>query len=540
MRLFAILGCLWVIVSAVPHVVAVDFSNPRGIDITTDYDGRLRLGDAKGQRIDLQAIPFDQRYKFTPSKAPLPKDERAEIPVVGSKPLLTTTAAYFDSDRLSITLRFFATVGFVILSALTLWRFPTRRNLGFFLFVVGANPVALNARLSLYPSATSWLVDVIISDLFTCVAFLGIVDFAVRGEYRGWFALRWDKALPVFAPLYCLTNTWPDVATLAYGIPSEFTNRIGFAAQFGITVYGGAALIVAATRTPPAVRRPMIATALAYWVGVGGYLLAYALLFSSIFPPLSDTISNALQASALFLFFSIIAGSTIIRRLVMLKTTLQRRISIAVVVQLLVTAVWFAIIKWLEVFGHREGPSSILTLGVLEVAGSVFWERVAVHSVESQREAVRAARREALEACRETLEAAKSEEDLDRALLSIGKELQLECVAVYKAVGNEFHLVAVEPDQAAAMPTTVTSDDIIGALRRHSDVRLPSRNIFNCGDVLMVHGFALRMQQMLLGFVVTSAHTGGEQLYELDISAIKLLISRAENNYERFAKPKTL
>ena len=535
LRVVAVLGCLWVVISAVPHLVVVNVSRPRETDIVTDYDGRIRAGPGTEKKVDFRSIPFEERYRFTPSRPPLPGDESYEIPLVPSGSLTTYTSTYFDSERLSVNLRAVAAIGFVIVAGIALWRVPTRRGFSFFLFVVGANPIALNARLSQFPSATPWLFDTIISDLLTSIAFLGIVDFAVHGEHREAFAALWDRALPVFAPLYCTVNTWPDIGALAYGLPSEFINRIGFAAQACITVYGGIALVVAAMRSARHLRNPLIVHVFAYWIGVGGYVVAYVLLFSSVFRPLPDNVTNALQSSAVLLFFSIIVGSTIIRRLAMLRTKLQRLISIGLVVQLLVTATWFTIIRWLEAFGHSETPLRFWIFAVLEIAGSVLLERTASHSVEARLAAEREARRRALEATHEDLDAAQTEAELDGALLNIAQKLYLELIAVYKKTDAMFSAVAMQGCTRAALPVISDTDSIVQRLQRSREIKLAAGNVFGSTGLAMAYCFRLRRRNELFAFVATSAHQDGRPLDDLDVLSVKYFLLRAEMNYDKFA-----
>ena len=443
-RILALAGCLWVIVSAIPHTMLAYFGSPGDIGLTVDYGGVVRAGPYAGRTIDFHALPFSERYVATPARPPIEKGVTHTIPFVNDESVRIKTSDFFGDPtptRVDLTLRAIVTIALVVIAGLALWAYPTRRNVALFLFCIGANPIALNARLTPFPSATTWLSDVMVIDFLSSIALLGIVDFAIQISKPSKLTTFWEAALPCFGPFFCLMTMWPDFATQALGIPSETTNRVGYFFASILVAYGTVALGYTAVCTPRSLRgAPLIGTAI-YGIGVGGYLFANVVMFTSILPPLAAPTIDALESLS-FLLFTFVAGGFLIERIAAWSAR-ERQTTITVAVDVIFAAAWDPIVKFLQNLEHRTalGPSDA-ALGAAFLIAGVLVNRPIDAFVQRRITSSDQAARERLDSAHHYLLEAQDNGAVDHALLLIAEVFDLTCVVVFRRDGTMFRPVA--------------------------------------------------------------------------------------------------
>jgi hypothetical protein len=376
-RIIVVLLAAWVILSAIPHTVLA-FSFGRGgtapliVPISTDYDGRFRQawGSAApefqpGDKLAWENVGADTRYTVTPARPPVVLAGPVSVPLTNRPSPLVVRGEPYPFGAADLVLRAMATLALVAALAIIAFKNPSRRTWALYLFAIGANPIALNARLARYPSSGAWVAYVIIVDALTAVAFLAAADFAVTnaGESSARIAAVWRKSLPFVAGAFLAVEIWPDVGTIAFGQHLEILNRVGFVFQ-GVLVVFGAIVLAYAARTRSEIRVRI--APIAYLVAVGGNYAASVFLYSSFFRPAPDGVNDALQTLSLAVFFFVING-TVGWRVIRRQTRVRR--SVLFLVSQSSAATVSEIVKK-SVEGAAAGPheSALNTYGLLFIS----------------------------------------------------------------------------------------------------------------------------------------------------------------------------
>jgi len=320
-RMLILVLSAWVFATAAPHILSAfpwarGGAHPLEIPISTDYNGRFRQawGNAGTRFLPGDVVAWERmkpalRYTITPARPPVILSAPVDVPLSNRPVTIRLTGEPYPYQPSDLILRGIGSVALIAAIGFVTFRRPTRLHVDLFLFAVGANPIALNARLTRFPSWEIWVVCVSIVDALAAVAFIAATDFAITFAAPRVPQLRalWERALPIVTALFVALELWPDFGTIALGQHLESMNRAGFVMQGALVVVGAAALAAAARYGS---RRDAVAVVV-FVLGVGGSFTASLLLYSSFFKPVSDTMNDLLESLSLAMFFFVVNGTVL-------------------------------------------------------------------------------------------------------------------------------------------------------------------------------------------------------------------------------------
>ena len=224
------------------------------LGLTAGYAGIVRAvtpggpaaeaGIVAGDRIDLAAVPFEERRYVAGVGAQIPLgtvvhlkllEENARDVVLEAIPNVMTGA-----DRLSLLLECAASLIFIAVGATLILVRPNRATWGFGLYCLLILPTAA------YPfrlTSAAWaLAAIVFYDIVQNVGVVGLLVFAL--DFPRAFDVPWRRSLarsvPAIFVLLAAMTTYPDVANLVLGIGAEFENtvlQVVFGCVFGLSLY---------------------------------------------------------------------------------------------------------------------------------------------------------------------------------------------------------------------------------------------------------------------------------------------------------------
>ncbi|MBC5804950.1 MAG: GAF domain-containing protein [Candidatus Eremiobacter antarcticus] len=308
LRTFIVLALgAWVIAGTLPGLSLlwnsgdVSWGANGALGFDTDYNGVIRsvtpgsegfkAGLRAGDRIDLGRTAAEDRRFIAASPARIPAGQQVRFYAMGNggSRLVTLVSPHVGMPpvpRINLALRTIAAIIFVVVGgALCLLR-PSRMTWGFFFYCVGFSPGIAFSSLSRYPSLGPYAAYLIISDLLTAAATVGILIFALEflREHPGPWRRLLERAAPVIFLAFAWLIIYPDVANILLGVPSERWQELMLVLQGAVLALSIAITIDTYIRGDLE-NRPRI-----QWVVVGlivGILGSYAgslLLFSSVLP----------------------------------------------------------------------------------------------------------------------------------------------------------------------------------------------------------------------------------------------------------------
>ncbi|HYM68255.1 MAG TPA: hypothetical protein VEZ44_01550 [bacterium] len=256
---------LWTLAVTVPAIIHV-WAPPATLGLDLDYDNVVRgagsgpaaAGIAPGDRIDVRAVPLEERYAVPFGRHPRP-GQRVTVHVVrnGQERAVTLAAERAPlsrADAVLLTLRILWSVVIVATGATLLFLRPSPMTWALFLYCL--SPVVAGDGLPVYSflPARVYLGLELANDLLIAATFAGVLAFALRFPYeeaRG----AWGAVQRFVRPLWVVFAAmivYMDVAVKLLGAPAETVQRVGYVllgATYAVSIWALVSTYRSATLT---------------------------------------------------------------------------------------------------------------------------------------------------------------------------------------------------------------------------------------------------------------------------------------------------
>jgi hypothetical protein len=386
------------------------------------------------------------------------------------------------SQRLVLLFDTLIGIGVVTTAFMLVWSKPGSMTWGFFLYSIWFNPGQTFAYYAVLPSPTAVILQGVLEAAAQGAGFAGLVVFALSFPSEA-TTQRWQRyRRPVLGLAAVMTLLM--VATLGslFGVPSERTASVAYAAALAVTVGVLAILIVRRRTLPPRDRQRMSWVIAGCAIGIPAFIAAEIVQSTAwsqrLFPGLDTELAGLLYLLNTALIYFV--AEAVWRKRVVSVTIPLRRGTILVLLGLVVAVPFVTLHEMLEhvqealdqpewIWALVIAPIALLALHHLHGLAVDFADRVFNRRFH-------VARRQLLGAG-SLMERVASEADIDRLLTTAPTQaLELTSATLYRKQGQA--LVAAATTQAQGNPRPLTPERAAlaeRALDTRTFVRLPWR-----------------------------------------------------------------
>lgn len=536
------LGCTFVTGSA--------FLTDHGtLGITTDYDATVRAvaagspaaraGVAAGDRIRLDAMPFDERRFVAGVGSPIAPGSGVDLVVVTNGAqrnvhLTAVPAPLKPAERWTLLLVMASSLVFMIVGAFLIVMRPSAPTWGFGLYCIIVLPPALFPP-PLASNALS-IAATFVYDIVQNIGVAGLILFTLTFPHA--FDAPWRRALrrwlPALVVVLSAMTLFPDVKNLVLGQGAEMEN-LALQAAFGVAFFIPVAILLDTYRRIAADERERVR-----WILIGFVLGLFAnyvgntIFFSTLlaYPP--AWLINGLVFLNVLLPLTV-AHAVIRHRVLDINFVIGRALIFAILTSALAGV--FGLLDWL--FGHvledfrlTRVLSAAVSIGVAFVFGRL--EKITERAVEATFFRKRHAAETHIERAIHALPHARSGAVIENAIVAdAATTLEIASAALFRRGANAAFARTSELGWRDAECAVLDDSDPLVLLLRAETRPIDVDQIpWKCAGVPAGGGaphvaIPMLSHAELAGFVLYGAHPDGSVLDPEEVTFLERLVTAA-------------
>ncbi len=358
------------------------WQTPGSIGLASDYGATVRAvspggpaaraGIAAGDRIRLDAVPFEERRFVSGAGTNPPPGTAVDVAythdgINRSAHLIAIAAPLDASERVALLFLCAASLVFIAVGATLMLLRPSYATWGFGLYCLLTLPTAMYALP--WPSAGAALAATVFYDIVQNAGVAGLVLFAL--DFPRPFDVAWRSRiralLPVLFVVLAAMTLYPDIANLLLARGAQFENRVLQGAFGAVYVLAMLVLCDSYRRIEPAERERVRWVLAGFGFGLLCNYIGTTLVFSTILATAAP-LSVVLALTSLNVLLPLTVAHAVIRHHVLeIRVVIERALVFVVLTTILATI--FALLDYLfgtllEDFRMSRWIAAAISLGI--------------------------------------------------------------------------------------------------------------------------------------------------------------------------------